>query len=114
MGSFWLVSADHRATRWAILPTLFLRPYSHEYVHASIAERSVACCGYLKDGLRSDNGLAALAHELAVAAHLWSAGFDLEFADIEDGTRFDILARKDGIDLEVDCKTASGEMALHS
>jgi hypothetical protein len=65
--------------------------------------------GYLKDGLR-DNGLVAFAHELAVAVHLWSAGFDVEFTDIESRARFDILARKDGVDLEVDCKTASGDV----
>jgi hypothetical protein len=66
--------------------------------------------GYLRDGLRSHDGLAAFAHELAVAVHLWSAAFDVEFTDIEGRTRFDILARKDGLHLEVDCKTASGDV----
>jgi len=66
--------------------------------------------GYLKDGLQSDNGLAAFAHELAVAVHLWSADFDVEFTDIEGHTRFDILARRGSIDLEVDCKTVSGDV----
>jgi hypothetical protein len=66
--------------------------------------------GYLKGGLKSDAGLAPFAHELAVAAHLWTAGFDLEFMDTEGRARFDILARKGGLDLEVDCKTASGDV----
>lgn len=66
--------------------------------------------GYLKDGLRSHDGLAAFAHELAVAVHLWSAAFNVEFTDIEGRTQFDILATKDGVHLEVDCKTASGDV----
>jgi hypothetical protein len=66
--------------------------------------------GHLKDGLKSNAGLAPLAHELAVAVHLWTAGFDLEFMDTEGRARFDILARKGGLELEVDCKTASGDV----
>jgi hypothetical protein len=66
--------------------------------------------GYLKNGLKGDAGVAPFAHELAVAVHLWIAGFDLEFTDTEGRGRFDILARKEGLDLEVDCKTASGDV----
>jgi hypothetical protein len=66
--------------------------------------------GYLVDGLQSEVGLAAFAHELAVAVHLWSAGFDVEFVDIEDRARFDLLAQKEGLRLEVDCKTASADV----
>jgi hypothetical protein len=66
--------------------------------------------GYLRHGLQSDVGLAAFAHELAVAVHLWSAGFDVEFTDIEERARFDILATKDGLHLEVDCKTVSADV----
>jgi len=47
--------------------------------------------GCLKGGLKSDAGLAPFAHELAVAVHLWTAGFDLEFMDTEGRARFDIL-----------------------
>jgi hypothetical protein len=64
----------------------------------------------LTTACKSDNGLAAFAHELAVAVHLWTEDFDVEFTDIEDRTRFDILARRAGIELEVDCKTASGDL----
>jgi hypothetical protein len=66
--------------------------------------------GYITDGLKGDDGLAAFAHELAVAVHLWSAGFDVDFADIEGQSRFDILARKDGLELEIDAKTASADI----
>jgi len=54
--------------------------------------------------------LAPFAHELAVPVHLWSAGFDVQFADIEGRSRFDILERKDDLELEIDCKTASGDV----
>jgi hypothetical protein len=47
---------------------------------------------------------------MSVAVHLWAAGFDVEFTDLEGRERFDLLARKDGIELEVDCKTASGDV----
>jgi hypothetical protein len=66
--------------------------------------------GYLRHGLQSEVGLAPFAHELAVAVHLWSAGFDVEFTDIEERARFDIRATKDGLHLEVDCKTASADV----
>jgi hypothetical protein len=67
-------------------------------------------CGYLRDGLQSKIGLAAFAHELAVAAHLWSQSFDVTFTDIDERARFDFLPIKDGLHLEVDCKTASGDV----
>jgi hypothetical protein len=66
--------------------------------------------GYLMDGLQSEGGLAAFAHELAVAVHLSSAGFDVEFTDIEGRARFDLLAQKEDLRLEVDCKTASADV----
>jgi uncharacterized UPF0146 family protein len=53
---------------------------------------------------------AIVPDELAVAAHLSRAGFDVEFTDIEDRARFDLLAQKEDIRLEVDCKTASGDV----
>ncbi len=66
--------------------------------------------GYMKNGLDTDTGLTPFAHELAVAAHLWTADFDVEFTDAEGRTRFDILARKEGLELEVDCKATSGDI----
>lgn len=66
--------------------------------------------GYIRDGLQSQDGLSAFAHELAVAAHLWSSGFDVEFTDIEGRSQFDFLARKENIELEVDCKIASADI----
>jgi hypothetical protein len=68
------------------------------------------CAVILEIGLKNDDGLAPFAHELDVAVHLWTAGFDIEFTDAEGRAQFDMLARKDGLELEVDCKTASGDI----
>jgi hypothetical protein len=87
----------------------FIHALSSVYARLSLGGQS-RVRGNLRDGLRSDNGLAPFAHELAVPVHLWSAGFDVEFTDIEGRSRFDILARKEGLELEVDCKTASGDV----
>ncbi len=93
----------------------FFELYSFVHILSSIYDRlspkgQSRVRGYLRDGLKSDTGLTPFAHELAVAVHLWTAGFDLEFMDTEGRARFDILARKGGLDLEVDCKTASADV----
>jgi hypothetical protein len=87
----------------------FIHVLSWVYPYLS-AKGQTRVRGYLMDGLQSEVGLAAFAHELAVAAHLSRAGFDVEFTDIEDRARFDLLAQKEDIRLEVDCKTASGDV----
>jgi hypothetical protein len=87
----------------------FIHVLSWVYPYLS-AKGQTRVRGYLMDGLQSEVGLAAFAHELAVAAHLSRGGFDVEFTDIEDRARFDLLAQKEDIRLEVDCKTASGDV----
>jgi hypothetical protein len=66
--------------------------------------------GYVRNGLKSDEGLAPFAHELAVVTQLWTVDFEVEFTDAESRARFDILARKDDLELEVDCKAASADI----
>lgn len=66
--------------------------------------------GYLRDGIQTDNGLAPVATEMTVAAHLSAAGFDAEFSDTEGLTPFDFLATKQTAELEVECKTISGDI----
>ncbi len=63
----------------------------------------------IRDGLQAEYGLAPLEHEMGVAAHLMSVGFDVAFHDIEHGAGFDILARRDGLELEVEAKTFSAD-----
>jgi len=66
--------------------------------------------GAVRDGLNRESGLAPVALEMSVATHVSNAGFDVDFVDLENQQRFDFLARKEGIELEVDCKTASGDV----
>jgi hypothetical protein len=87
----------------------FIHVLSSVYPRLSLTGQS-RVHGRLRDGLQSDVGLAAFAHELSVAVHLWSADFDVEFTDIEDQAQFDFVATKDGLHLEVDCKTASADL----
>jgi hypothetical protein len=42
--------------------------------------------------------------------HLNQKGFDVTFQDIDHGGGFDFLAVKDGVELEVECKSASGDL----
>lgn len=60
--------------------------------------------GMLLDGLKSTNGLVSLQHEMTTAIHLMSRSFDVEFHDMEEGSGVDFIARRDGIEIEVECK----------
>jgi hypothetical protein len=76
--------------------------------HARLSSRGqTRLCGSLRDGLKSDYGLAPVALEMAVAVHLWAANFDVEFTDMEGRGQFDFLASGAGIELEIDCKAVS-------
>jgi hypothetical protein len=54
-------------------------------------------------------GIRPFAYELSMATHLMSKGWDVVFADIEKIADFDFLAKKDGIEIEMECKTTSGD-----
>lgn len=66
--------------------------------------------GALLDGLKTDKGLLSVQHEITTAVHLMSRGFDVEFNDIESGGGVDFLARKEGIEIEVECKMFSADL----
>ena len=66
--------------------------------------------GMLVDSLKSDYGLAPLAYEMKIAAHLMSKGFDVTFHDLESGGGHDYLAVKDDVQIEVECKFVSGDI----
>jgi hypothetical protein len=90
-----------------------LYSFTHAIVntHAHLSSRGqTRLRGSLKDGLNSEYGLTPIALEMAVAVHLWSTGFDVDFTDMEGRGQFDFLANREGIELEVDCKTASGDV----
>lgn len=66
--------------------------------------------GMLLDGLKPDNNLMSLQHEVSTAVHLVSLGFDIELNDIENGSGVDFIARRDGAELEVECKMFTGDL----
>ncbi|KAA0598377.1 hypothetical protein J2848_001279 [Azospirillum lipoferum] len=63
--------------------------------------------GMLRDGLQ--NELEPFAMEMGMAVHLMRQGFDVNFNDLELGG-FDYLVRRDGLELEVECKNASADV----
>lgn len=54
-------------------------------------------------------GIRPFAYELTMAMHLMSKGWDVVFADIEKIGNFDFLASRDGLEIEMECKTTSGD-----
>lgn len=59
--------------------------------------------GMLVDALKTD--FRSIEHEMHVATHLISMGFDVEPTDIEGKARFDFLASKNGREIEIECKS---------
>lgn len=66
--------------------------------------------GVLLDGLKEDKGLLSIQHELATAIHLMGRDFDVEFQDMEHGGGVDFIARKDDVEIEVECKMFSADL----
>jgi len=66
--------------------------------------------GMLRDGLRSEMGLLPLQHEMTVAVHLRSRGFNVEFQDMEGRGGSDYLARRGSVEVQVECKMVSGDI----
>jgi hypothetical protein len=66
--------------------------------------------GMLLDGIKEDKGLLSIQHEVSTAVHLMIRGFDVEFHDLEQGGGFDFVARKDNVEIEVECKMFSADL----
>jgi Holliday junction resolvase len=49
------------------------------------------------------------AYEISIATHLMQKGWDVDFIDYSGAGRFDLLARQNGVEVEVECKTTSGD-----
>lgn len=64
--------------------------------------------GMLRDGLNRD--LRPFMSEIGTVIHLMHRGFDVFFQDIDQGQGFDFLVERDGVELEVECKSASGDL----
>ena len=79
-------------------------------VHAGlspVAQRNLE--GRLRDGLKAETGFAALYLELDLAPRLMDAGFDVEFVDMEEAARFDLLFHRGAFVGEVECKSLSSD-----
>jgi hypothetical protein len=72
------------------------------------AQKTLA--GRVRGCLGSDDGLASVAYEMQVAAYLMQQGFEVFWHDLEDGGGFDFLAQRDELQIEVECKTFSGDI----
>lgn len=66
--------------------------------------------GMLIHGLDFNYGLAPLVFEMLVATHLMQNEYEVNFHDIESDGRFDFLAEKNGVLLEVECKFISADI----
>ncbi len=80
----------------------------HEYLSEGARRR---LRGMLLDGLKEDKGLLSIQHEMTTAVHLIHRGFDVEFQDMEHGGGVDFVATKDDVEIEVECKMFSADLA---
>jgi hypothetical protein len=79
-------------------------------VHERLSPRGQnRLCGMLVDGLKDSRkkGLLSLQQEMTTSAHLLRLGFDVDFVDLEGAGRCDFVLRRDGIELDAECKMVS-------
>jgi hypothetical protein len=55
------------------------------------------------------NGARPFAYEISIATHLMQKSWDVEFIDYSGAARFDLLARRGSVEIEIECKTTSGD-----
>jgi hypothetical protein len=65
--------------------------------------------GRLRDAVNGMNGARPFVYEITIATHLMQKGWDVEFIDYSGAGRFDLLARQEAVEVEVECKTTSGD-----
>ena len=65
--------------------------------------------GRLRDALKSSTGFAAIYLEIDVAGRLITAGFEVEFADMDGSGRYDLRFWRGTTEGEVECKSLSAD-----
>ncbi|SIO40305.1 hypothetical protein SAMN05443247_04895 [Bradyrhizobium erythrophlei] len=65
--------------------------------------------GRLRDAVNGTFGARPFAYEISIATHFMRQGWDVEFLDYACAARFDLLARLGSVEVEVECKTTSGD-----
>jgi hypothetical protein len=79
-------------------------------IHAALPpEVKVPFEGRLRDTVNGASGARPFAYEINIASHLMHKGWDVEFMDYSGAARFDLLARQGAVEIEVECKTTSGD-----
>jgi hypothetical protein len=64
----------------------------------------------LLDGLKPDNNLLSVQHEVITVVHLVQRGYDVEMNDLERGSGVDFIATREELQLEVECKMFTGDL----
>jgi hypothetical protein len=65
--------------------------------------------GRLRNAVSSAYGFRPFAYEISIATHLMQKGWDVDFADYSGAARFDFLARQGAVEVDVECKSTSGD-----
>ena len=79
-------------------------------IHGALpAEVKTPFEGRLRDAVNGINGARPFAYEISIATHLMQKGWDVEFIDYSGAARFDLLASQGAVEVEVECKTTSGD-----
>lgn len=79
-------------------------------IHAALpAEVRRAFEGRLFGALNGAHGIRPFAYEISIATHLMQRRWDVTFADYTGVDRFDLLARRGDIEVELECKSTSGD-----
>jgi hypothetical protein len=97
---FQLDASDLRAVRAASLIAGINRV--RQSLSAAGAKRLRAM---LLDNLQPDRDIRQIEHEIRAWTHCSQKGFDVAFADLEGLGNFDLLLKKEGRKIEVECKT---------
>jgi hypothetical protein len=82
---------------------------AHRIHNALPPEVRIPFEGRLREAMNGINGARPFAYEINIATHLIQKGWDVEFIDYSGLARFDLLARRGDIEIEVECKTTSGD-----
>jgi hypothetical protein len=79
-------------------------------IHAALPQEvRTAFEGRLRNAVTGAHGFRPFAYEISIATHLMHKGWDVDFTDYSGAARFDLLARKGGVEIEVECKSTSGD-----
>lgn len=65
--------------------------------------------GRLRNAVDSVYGFRPFAYEISIATHFMQKGWDVDFIDYSGAGRFDFLARRESVEVEIECKSTSSD-----